>query len=234
MESLTIQARRRFKDAVYGEFARVTSALANPKRLEMVDLLAQRERTVQDVADEMGSSIANASQHLRALLDARLVEVRREGTYAYYRLADPAVFEAWRALRTVAESRNAELHAVTTRFLGTRAPVTDAEGDAFDARVRDGGLVLLDVRPKDEFEAGHIPGARSIQVDEVADYARTLSRESEIVAYCRGPYCVFADEAVEILRAHGLRASRLALGYPDWRALRFPTTSPLSPQEATS
>jgi DNA-binding transcriptional ArsR family regulator/rhodanese-related sulfurtransferase len=210
---------RQFKDELYGELARVGSALASPKRLEALDLLAQRERTVEDLAGDLGLSVANASRHLRILAQARLVEVRRSGTFAHYRLASPTVLRVLRLIGEAAEERLPEVRATLDRHIGPRS--VETEPRAIARRVKNGRALLVDVRPEAEYKAGHIPGARSIPIELLARKrgAPELPRGKEIVVYCRGPYCVWADEAVEILRHRGFIARRLLLGAPDWSLL---------------
>ncbi|MGH7328798.1 MAG: metalloregulator ArsR/SmtB family transcription factor [Polyangiaceae bacterium] len=211
---------RRFKDELYTEFARVAEALASPKRLEMLDLLAQRERSVEDVACEMELSIANASRHLRILAATRLADVRRRGTFAYYRLANPAVYALLRQVESLAATQLPDVSAVVRRHLGDR-PFRELTPLELKRRMRDRRTILLDVRPPEEFAAGHISGARSLPLDRLSK-RKTLAelpRDREIVVYCRGTYCVWADEAVELLRQRGFTAHRLTLGPPDWAAL---------------
>lgn len=222
MEHLSTIDHRRFKDDLYAEFARIGHALGSPKRLEMLDLLAQRPWTVDELAREMGLSTANASQHLQVLLRARLVEVRREGTRAYYRLSGEDVYRSWRALRELAESRLAEVQAVVRRYLGERHKVEALNPSELLRRAEAGEVTLLDVRPAEEYQAGHIPGARPVPLVELRRLVKTLPKKREIVVYCRGPYCVFADEAVALLRSHGFMPRRLSLGVPDWQALGYP------------
>jgi rhodanese-related sulfurtransferase/predicted transcriptional regulator len=213
---------RTFKNQMYDQFARVVRAMANPHRLELIDLLAQGERSVEDLAREASLSIANASQHLQTLRAAQLVEVRREGLYAYYRLADESVFRVWQSIRDLGESRLAEIDRIVQTFLANRADLEAVSAEDLVRRMRTNGLVVLDVRPPEEYRAGHIPGARSVPVSEVESTLKEISPEHEVVAYCRGPYCVFADEAVALLKAHGYKAQRLEGGLPDWRAAGLP------------
>lgn len=213
---------RIFKDQLYEQFARISRAMANPHRLELLDLLAQGERTVEDLAALSGMSIANASQHLQQLRAARLVEVRREGLYGYYRLADERVFRAWQAIRDLGTARIAEIERLEEDFLGDRQRLETVDAEELAARLEGGEIVVLDVRPHEEYQAGHIPGALSVPVAEMESYLRLLPRDREIVAYCRGPYCVFSDEAVALLKAYGFKASRLREGLPDWRLRGLP------------
>jgi rhodanese-related sulfurtransferase/DNA-binding transcriptional ArsR family regulator len=216
------QAHRAFKEQLYAQFARLGRALANPHRLELVDLLAQGERTVEDLAREAGLSVANASQHLQTLRGAGLVEVRREGLYAHYRLADERVYRVWQALRELGEARLAELDRVVAHFLGARDDLEAIDMEELRARLADDAVIVLDVRPAEEYRAGHIPGARSVPIADLEQVLRDLPRDREIVAYCRGPYCVFSDEAVALLRERGYSARRLTSGLPDWRAAGLP------------
>jgi rhodanese-related sulfurtransferase/DNA-binding transcriptional ArsR family regulator len=215
-------AHRQFKDRLYGQYARIGKALGSPHRLELLELLAQGERTVESLANEIGLSMANTSQHLQVLRGAGLVETRRGGLFIHYRLADDAVIPLSTALRTVAERRLAELERlVRDEFKGR----VDAEAVSFAdllERARRDEVVVLDTRPAHEYRAGHIPGALSVPVDELQQRLRRLPKGKDYVAYCRGPYCVYADRAVEILRASGRRANRLKNGFPEWKAAGFP------------
>lgn len=218
-------SKRPFKDRLYGEFARVGKALGSRRRLELLDVLAQGPRSVEDLAGETSMTVANASQHLQVLRAARMVEARQEGTRVYYRLADDRVFALWQALRDVARSRLAEVDQVVGEFLADRHRLEAVGIAELLERMRRDDVVVLDVRPALEYESGHIAGARSVPVEELEDRLSELSLETEIVAYCRGPYCVFADEAVERLRRHGHAARRLDVGYPDWKAAGLPVES---------
>jgi len=200
----------------------VGKALASPKRLEIVDLLAQDERTVEEIAKETEMSVASASQHLQALKAARMVEVRREGLYMHYRLADEDVFRTWQAVRALAESRLSEIDGVLEAYLRDRDALEAVDATELLGRLSDEGVIVPDVRPEREYQAGHIPGARSVPIDALEAALQTLPKDREIVAYCRGPYCVFSDEAVALLRSRGYRARRLRQGLPDWRAAAMP------------
>jgi rhodanese-related sulfurtransferase len=213
---------REFKDRLFEQFARIGKALASPKRLEILDLLAQGERAVEEIARETAMPVANASQHLQVLKGARMVESRREGLYAYYRLADEAVFRTWQAVRALGETRLAEIDRVVETFLEDRDVLEAVGAAALVERLSDGNVVVLDVRPEEEYRAGHIPGALSVPVDALEAALQALPKDKEIVAYCRGPYCVFSDEAVTLLRSRGYQARRLAEGLPDWRAKGLP------------
>lgn len=213
---------REFKDRLYRQLARIGKALSSPHRLEILELLAQGERTVDSLATEIGLSVANASQHLQALRQAVLVDSRKEGLFVFYRLSDPGVFEISRALRTVAEHQLADLERLVREHFGDRSDAEPVEMRELLKRIRSNTLVVLDTRPASEYAAGHIAGARSVPVDDLQRQLRQLPKEKEYVAYCRGPYCVYADRAVEILKSHGRRARRLREGFPEWRAAGLP------------
>jgi rhodanese-related sulfurtransferase/predicted transcriptional regulator len=216
---------REFKDRLYGQFARIGKALSSPHRLEILELLAQSERTVDSLAGDIGLSLANTSQHLQSLRQAALVHSRKDGLFVYYRLAGPEVFELSSVLRTVAEGRLAEFERLIREHFGDRA---DAEAVAMAEllkRARSKQVVILDTRPASEYVAGHIPGAISVPIDDLKQRLQQLTKGKDYVAYCRGPYCVYADRAVELLRANGRRARRLLDGFPEWRAAGLPVAS---------
>jgi rhodanese-related sulfurtransferase/DNA-binding transcriptional ArsR family regulator len=207
--------KRRFKDDVYGAVARIPAALANAHRLELLDLLSQRPRAVADVAAEAGMTIANASQHLGILERAGLVSVERRGTFAFYRVADAAVYRLLGELRAAAESVDASIEDAERAYFGTREPGVQTYAQA-RRLIADRRTVLLDVRPREEYETAHLPGALSLPVDQLRDAEVPLSKARQYVVYCRGAYCVFADEAVAILHDRGLNAIRLTLGPAEW------------------
>jgi rhodanese-related sulfurtransferase/DNA-binding transcriptional ArsR family regulator len=213
---------RAFKSRLYGQFARIGKGLASPHRLEFLELLAQGERTVDSLAKETGLSLANASQHLLALREAGLVESRKQGLFVHCRLADPSVFELSRVVRIVAERRLAELDRLVREHFGDRSDPEPVEMDDLLARARSGKVVILDTRPADEYAAGHIAGALSVPVDQLQDRLSKLPKSKAYVAYCRGPYCVYADRAVQILRNSGRKAQRLIDGFPEWKAAGLP------------
>jgi rhodanese-related sulfurtransferase len=217
---------RQFKDQLYEQFARIGKALASPQRLELLDLLLQGERSVEDLAQETALSTANASQHLRILRQARLVDARKEGLHIYYRLADPAVFDLWRALRTLGERQLAEIDRLVALYMRHPEHLEPISREELYARMRAGDVIVLDVRPAREYHQGHILHARSIPITELEARLAELPKTQEIVAYCRGPYCLFSDEAVALLAAHGYRARRLIDGYPEWHAAGLPTEAP--------
>jgi len=209
---------RRFKDAVYEQFARIGKAVSSPRRLELLDLLCQCERTVEMLASETGMTVANTSQHLHVLRAARLVDAEKEGLYVKYRLTDEAVGEFLRNMRMLAERRLAEIEQITRQFFEGREGLEPVDRESLLERAERGQVTVLDVRPAEEHRAGHIPGAISIPLEELENRLCELPRDQEIVAYCRGPYCVLAIRAVELLRAKGFRAVRLEDGVQDWHA----------------
>jgi rhodanese-related sulfurtransferase len=218
-------ADRAAKQALFDEFARVGKALASGRRIELLDVLANGERTVEGLARQLGLSVANTSQHLQVLRQAGLVATRREGTSVHYRLAAPEVFELWRALRTLASSRLAEVERLAAAYLGARDQLEPITRQELARRLADGDeLVVLDVRPTEEHAAGHLPGAVSIPVAELRRRLAELPRDREIVAYCRGPFCAFAHEAVAVLTDAGLTARRLEDGLPEWAAAGLAVT----------
>ncbi len=212
-------SHRQFKQRLYAEFARVAQALASDRRLELIDLLAQGPRHVEALAAETEMSLANVSQHLQTLRTARLVETQREGTKVLYRLADDSVLRLWLDLRTVAQSRLAEVGQLAHDFaVGGAEDEPRIPRSALEGLIEGGQVFLIDVRPQIEFESGHLPGAVSLPIDQLPARLGELPRDRRIVAYCRGAYCLFADEAVALLRFHGFEAQRLEGGLPEWRA----------------
>jgi rhodanese-related sulfurtransferase len=215
-------ADRHTKDALYEGFAEVARALASGRRAEIVDLLAQGERPVEQIAGEIGQSVANTSHHLRAMARAGLVTTRRDGTRIYYALASARVADLWSALRGVAAEHLAGLRALADAYLGSRDGIEVIGRDELAARLSRGEVLVIDVRPAAEYAAGHITGARSVPVTELRRQLRALPADADVVAYCRGPYCVYADEAVRELTRQGFRARRLADGYPEWKRAGLP------------
>ena len=206
------------KTAIYEQIARLGQATASPNRLELLDLLSQGPRTVEALAHQTGHSVATTSHHLQVLRRARLVEAEKAGLYVTYRLADPRVGEFFLELRRLAESRLAEVQHVTRQYLEARGALEPVDNDELVRRVRDGEVTLLDVRPREEYVAGHIPGAISVPLADLPKRIGELRKRRDIVAYCRGPYCVMALDAVDVLRRKGFRAHRLEHGVPEWRA----------------
>ena len=213
---------RAAKDALFNGFADIAKALANGRRAELIDVLAQGERHVDELADEIGHSVANTSFHLRTLATAGLVTTRRDGTRIYYRLASDRVGELWTALRDVAAAHHAEIDDLAAAYLGDRSRLEEISRTELAERIAAGDVIVLDVRPTAEYAAGHITGARSIPIDQLAESLKAIPRDVEIVAYCRGPYCVMADDAVRLLRRRGRRARRLTDGYPEWQRADLP------------
>lgn len=209
---------RDFKDALYAQFARVGDALASPKRIELLDLLSQGEKTVEALASHLAMSVKNTSAHLRVLRHARLVETRRESTWIHYRLADGDVLAVLRALERLAHGRLAEVQQVVGHHLDGQDEMAPVSLPELRRLMRDGDVTVLDVRPADEFQAGHIPGAVSIPVADLSRRLREIPKRREVVAYCRGRYCVFSLDAVTLLRKRGYRARRAHEGVQDWRA----------------
>jgi rhodanese-related sulfurtransferase len=219
---LTFVGTRAAKESLFDAFAEMARAMASGRRAELVDVLAQGERSVEELAGEVGQTLANTSHHLRALARAGLASTRRDGTRVYYRLASDRVGELWAALRDVAVEHVAGIDRLAEAYLGDRGELRTVDRRELAGLVEAGAVVVLDVRPSAEYAAGHIPGARSVPPDEVQRHLGDLSADTEIVAYCRGPYCVYADEAVRELSRHGLRARRLEDGFPEWRRAGLP------------
>jgi rhodanese-related sulfurtransferase/DNA-binding HxlR family transcriptional regulator len=210
------------KAALFDGLASVAQAMGSGRRAEIVDLLAQGERSVDEIAREISQSIANTSQHLQVLARAGLVRSRREGTRVFYRLAGERVSELWAAVRDVAVRHVAEVGVLADEYLGERGEVEQLSADELARRLALDQVVVLDVRPEAEFRAGHIAGARSAPLGALPELLSKLPRRREIVAYCRGPYCVYADDAVRLLRERGLTARRLDVGFPEWRRAGLP------------
>ena len=216
---------RAAKTALFDEFARAAKALASGRRIELLDVLANGERTVEVLAGEVDLSVANASQHLQVLRQAGLVTSRRDGTSIYCRLAAPEVFQLWQALRTLAASQLAEVERLAATYLGDRDQLEPVTREELARRLQDSDdLVVLDVRPAAEYAAGHLPGAVSIPIGELRRRLAELPADREVVAYCRGPYCAFAHEAVAVLREEGFSARRLEDGMPEWQAAGLAVT----------
>ena len=208
--------------ALFDAFASVAQALGSGRRAEIIDLLAQGERSVDEIANEISQSVANTSQHLRVLARVGLVRSRREGTRVFYRLASERVGDLWAAVREIAVRHVAEVNHLADEYLGERDGVEHVSAEELQKRLARGDVVVLDVRPELEYKAGHIPGAQSVPLAALASLAPKLPRRRQIVAYCRGPYCVYADDAVRLLQARGLKARRLDVGFPEWRRAGLP------------
>ena len=218
-------ADRHAKDALFDAFAEMAKALASGRRAEIVDVLAQGERSVEELASEISQSVANTSHHLRALARAGLVTTRRDGNRIFYALASERVAELWSALRDAAADHVAGLDRLAAAYLGERDGVEVVNRGELAARLRRGEVIVLDVRPGPEYEAGHIRGARSVPVTELRRHLRVFPKDAEVVAYCRGPYCVYADEAVRLLHKRGFQARRLEDGFPEWKRAGLPVAS---------
>ncbi len=216
---------RAAKDALFDGFAEVAKALASGRRAEIVDLLDQGERSVEEIAAEIDQSLANTSHHLRAMARAGLLSTRRDGTRIFYGLASERVATLWAALRDVAAEHVAGIERLTEAYLGDRDGLEAIDRDELAARLRRGDLIVLDVRPEPEYRAGHIAGARSVPISELRRNLRALPKGVEVVAYCRGPYCVYADDAVRELNRRGYRAQRLQDGFPEWKQAGLPVAA---------
>ena len=212
---------RAAKDALFDAFAEVAKAMASGRRAEIIDVLAQGERSVEQLSEEIGQTIANTSHHLRAMARAGVLRTRRDGTRIFYMLASERVGEVWAALRDIATEHVAGINELAEAYVGDRSGLEPVTRSELEARLQAGDTVVLDVRPAAEYEAGHIAGARSVPVGELRRL-RSLSKDIEIVAYCRGPFCVYADDAVRQLRRRGFNARRLEDGYPEWKRAGLP------------
>jgi rhodanese-related sulfurtransferase len=218
-------ADRAAKDALYDGLASVAKALGSGRRAELIDVLAHGERSVEDLAGEIDQSVANTSQHLQQLLRAGLVLTRRDGTRIFYSLASARVADLWLAVRDIAVAHVVELDRLAAAYLGDRRDLRTVSREELQRRVQAGDVVVLDVRPDAEYHAGHIAGARSLPLSDIKRRLRELPKGVDIVAYCRGPYCVYADDAVRQLSRSGRRAARLEDGYPEWARAGLPVTS---------
>ena len=215
---------RRFKDEIYDQFSRIGKAVSSPKRLELLDILCQGERTVEILAKETSLTVANTSQHLQVLKNSRLVEQEKKGLYVVYRPA-PMVCDFFFSMRQVAENRIAEIEQIKNQFLAGKKGMEPVDRDALIKRIQNNDVTILDVRPPEEFKAGHIDGALSVPLNELELMLAKLPKNKEIVAYCRGPYCVLSVEAVELLNGKGYHAVRLEEGVQDWRAMGLSVAS---------
>lgn len=209
--------KRAFKDKVYTILSHLVKAMANPHRLEIIDLLGQGERSVEEIATEANMSIANASQHLQTLKQSNLVTIRRQGNYIYYRLASDNVYKSWSDLRAIGIESLAEVAKLVRDFRTERNSLEPVNMQQLWEKMHSKNVVLLDVRPEHEFLAGHIPAAINIPINQLASRIKELNKAKLYIAYCRGPFCVFADDAVQLLTKRGFKARRLEEGYPDWK-----------------
>ena len=220
---------REFKDAIFTQFAQIAAAFSSPKRIEIIDLLAQGERHVEAIARETGLTVANTSRHLQVLKGASLVATRKEGLQVFYRLADPMVLRGYRALQELCEARLAEVSRLVHDYFGGTDGLEAVEREELLKRARRRDVVVLDVRPPEEYAAGHIAGAVSVPLAELERRLSELPRGRRVVAYCRGPYCVLAAEAVRLLRKRGFTAVRLKDGFPEWREAGLPVEQGATP-----
>lgn len=214
--------KREFKDRVFSELARITQALGNSKRLEVIDLLAQGEKTVDKIAAHTGMSVANTSQHLQVLKAGNLVSIQRKGNFISYKLINDEVAVIYTLLRDFGISRMAEIDKIVREFRSGKDSLESVTIDQLLTRMSSEEVILLDVRPYDEYISGHISGALSIPFEQLADRLAELPSDKQIIAYCRGPFCVFADEAVRLLHRHNFTAHRLEQGFPDWKIKGLP------------
>ena len=214
--------KRTFKDRVYDELAKITKALANPHRLEIIELLAQGDYSVEQISIQTNLSVANASQHLQVLKTAQLVDITRNGNFIHYRLANTNVFKAWKALRDLGVERIAAVEKLVKDFRKSRFQLESVTIDELMSKLNSGKVTILDVRPESEFKSGHIANSISIPFDQLARRLKELPKRNEIIAYCRGPFCVYADDAVSLLNKSGYKAKRLEEGYPDWQIMGLP------------
>jgi len=214
--------KREFKERVYTVLAKLVKAMANPHRLEIIDLLGQGQRSVEDIAKETGMSVANASQHLQVLKQSNLVQIKRDGNFIYYRLAHDNVYKSWKDLREIGIESLAEVEKIVRDFRAQKNSLEGIQIDDLISRIKSSNIMLLDVRPEKEFNAGHIPHAINIPIDQLAKRIGELKKTKQYIAYCRGPFCVFADEAVQLLAKKGFSAKRLDEGFPDWKIKGLP------------
>lgn len=214
--------KRSFKNKVYRELAGLMKALSNAHRLEILELLAQGRFSVEEIARQTELTAANASQHLQVMKRAQLVNTEREGNYVYYRLAGRNVYRAWKALRDLGIERLAQIEKILRDFRDSRKSLDTLNSEELVSRMREGEVTVLDVRPEPEYREGHIAGALNVPVEELEEKLDELPKDREVVAYCRGPFCVFADDAVELLRRKGYDAKRLDEGFPEWMLEEHP------------
>lgn len=213
---------RDFKNKIYSELASIAKALANPHRLEIIELLAQGPSPVENIAENTGISIANASQHLQTLKSARLVKAEKKGKYSYYSLSNTGVYELWKSMRDLGFAQNAQIGKMLHDFRKSRHNLESVSSDELLERIEQGNAIILDVRPREEYEAGHIVSALSIPQNELLEKLKSLPKNKAIIAYCRGPLCAMADDAIKLLHEHGYRAARFEAGYPEWKNSGLP------------
>jgi rhodanese-related sulfurtransferase len=209
--------KREFKERVYTILAGLVKAMANPHRLEIIDLLGQSERSVDEIALETGMSVANASQHLQVLKQSNLVQIKRNGNFIFYRLSNDNVYNSWKDLREIGMESLEEVNKIVTDFRAMKNSFEPVRMEDLLSRMESSNIILLDVRPELEFKSGHIPRAINIPIDKLPGRIGELKKSKRYVAYCRGPFCVFADDAVQLLTQNGFKANRLEEGYPDWK-----------------
>jgi rhodanese-related sulfurtransferase/DNA-binding transcriptional ArsR family regulator len=214
--------KRDFKDKIYNELAKITKALANPHRLEIIELLAQGDYSVEQISIQTSLSVANTSQHLQVLKTAQLVDVTRNGNFIHYRLANTNVFKAWKALRELGIERIASIEKLVKDFRQSKFKFESVTIAQLSKKIESGKITIVDVRPEIEYLKGHIANSISIPIDELSERLKELPKRNEIIAYCRGPFCVYADEAVALLTKSGYKAVRLEEGFPDWASMNLP------------
>lgn len=230
MSHATRPSPRRLKDSLYEYFARIGKATGSPKRLEILDLLCQSEKSVEEIARQADLDVKNASAHLKVLHSARLIDSRRSGKHVYYRVADATVAEYWLMTRAMAQHRFAEIERTVRSYFHERETMVTLDRQALLGKARKGDVIVLDVRPRSEYEQAHLPHARSVPLPELEQRLATLPRNKHIIAYCRGPYCVLSQEALEMLRKRGFKAFRLADGVLEWQAAGLPLVRNTSPE----
>ncbi len=213
---------REFKDLIFQQFANIATAFSSPKRLEIIDLLIQGEKDVDTLTKQISANFANTSRHLQILKNARLVDTRREGVRIFYRISDDRVFNCWKSLQLLAENHAAELKNVLKEFLEEQTAVKALSKEELLTRLQLNDVIVIDVRPEEEYKNGHIEGSVSIPLVELKDRLDEIPKDREVVAYCRGPYCVLAPEAVSLLKRKGYNAVRLEEGLPEWKAAGLP------------
>ena len=213
---------REFKDLIFQQFANVATAFSSPKRLEIIDLLIQGEKDVDTLTKQISANFANTSRHLQILKNARLVDTRRDGVRIFYRISDDRVFNCWKSLQLLAENHAAEIKNVLKEFLEEQTALNALSKEELLTRLQLNDVIVIDVRPEEEYKNGHIEGSVSIPLVELKDRLNEIPKDREVVAYCRGPYCVLAPEAVSLLKKNGYNAVRLEEGLPEWKAAGLP------------